>query len=705
MALGTAPLATEPLDSKRGLEALDPPVLIALAQMEVDAGRPDRNVERMLLLIERARLDGASIVAFPELCIPGYFLGDLWEIDALIEDCARYSRVICEASRGIAVVFGNVAFQAGAAGEDGRLRKFNAAWVCRDGSFIERPALPAPLPHGVQPKTLHPNYRIFDDDRHFHSLRKIAAETGTALFDWMVPWEIPLPAASGRAPIRLGVQLCEDLWHRDYRDRGAPVDSLRAWQRAGADLVINLSASPWTQGKNEKRNRVVREAMAGASLPLFYVNLVGAQNNGKNVLVFDGGSSAYYPDGSLAARAAAWQEDLLLLDLRSLASPSAPPAADPASASSSQAILDTCASAPARSRAITRAIPRSQPRQADEGMEDIVEAIIEGLRHFDALHDDRGRYLVGVSGGVDSSVVASLLQIAFGPKRVFAVNLPTRFNADLTKKNARELCAALGIEYIVCPIEDLYRNLSATLRRSGFEGAPGNWTVQVEENLQARIRGADMLAGIAAKCGLFFTNNGNKTEIALGYATLYGDINGAIAPIADLYKPQVLGLAEHLNRHRFRREIIPVNLLDGTLPPSAELSADHDITLGRGDPIKYGYHDALLNRMIEYRYHIVDLLEWYCAGELLERIGWHDEERIRQWFPDHRSFIEDLEEVAEAMRRNYFKRIQAPPIIVLSKRAFGFDLRESQLPAWWPKRYLELKKSLLAGDHPNAGPR
>lgn len=684
MASGTAPIASDPLGSTRGLEGLDFPLLIALAQMEVEAGRPDRNVEKMLLLIDRARAKGAAIVAFPELCIPGYFLGDLWEIDALIEDCARFSRVICEASEGITVVFGNVAFQAGAVGEDGRLRKFNAAWVCHDGSFIERPSLPVPLPDGVQPKTLHPNYRVFDDDRHFHSLRKIAAETDTALFDWMVPWEIPLPVAKEATPIRLGVQICEDLWHLDYRDRGAPIDTLRAWYRAGADLVINLSASPWTQGKNDKRNQVVREAMTGSRLPLFYVNLVGAHNNGKNVLVFDGGSSAYCPDGSLAGQAASWREDLLLCDLGAFGS-SAAHAADRASVSPSYAVLDS--SAPT--------LP--PPPTLRGGMEEIAEAIIVGLRHFDAIHDRKGRYLIGVSGGVDSSVVACLLQIAFGPQRVFAVNLPTRFNADLTKENARTLCTELGIEYIVCPIEDLYRSLATRLRETGFESVPGDWTVQVEENLQARIRGADMLAGIAAKCGLLFTNNGNKTETALGYATLYGDINGAIAPIADLYKPQVLALAEHLNRSHFRREVIPANLLDGTVPPSAELSVDHDITRGRGDPIKYGYHDALLTKMIEYRYHLVDLLRWYCAGELLDRIGWRDEERFRQWFPDHRSFVEDLEELAERLRRNCFKRIQAPPIIVLSKRSFGFDLRESQLPAWWPQRYLELKKRLLEG--------
>ena len=218
----------------------------------------------------------------------------------------------------------------------------------------------------------------------------------------------------------------------------------------------------------------------------------------------------------------------------------------------------------------------------------------------------------------------------------------------------------------------------------------------MDENLQARIRGSDMLAGIAAKFGLVFTNNGNKTEVALGYATLYGDVNGAVAPIADLYKTQVFALARHLNEAVFQREVVPRNLIDGDTVPSAELSAAQDVTRGLGDPIRYGYHDALLRQLIEYRRHPLDILEWYRAGELLpERIGWSDEARFRAYFPSPRAFVEDLEWVAEQVRVNCFKRIQAPPIIVLSKRAFGFDLRESQLPAYWPRAYQRVKRAVL----------
>ena len=332
---------------------------------------------------------------------------------------------------------------------------------------------------------------------------------------------------------------------------------------------------------------------------------------------------------------------------------------------------------------------------AQTEIEAIHDAIVTGLRHLDHLRGGGGRYLIGVSGGIDSSVVACMLRIAFGPERVFAVNMPTRFNAGVTRENARALCEALAVDYLSCPIEDLYRALSARIRDLEFPRESGAYTRLVDENIQARIRGSDMLAGLAAKFGLVFTNNGNKTEVALGYATLYGDVNGAVAPIADLYKTQVFALARHLNEAVFRREVVPRNLIDGDTVPSAELSDAQDVTRGRGDPIRYGYHDALLRQIIEYRRHPLDILEWYRTGELLERIGWKDEERFRAYFPETRDFIDDLEWIERQMRVNFFKRIQAPPIVVLSKRAFGFDLRECQLPAYSPRAYERVKQELL----------
>ncbi len=625
---------------------------IALVQMEVRAGRPDLNVARMLEHMDRARDAGAEIVAFSEMCIPGYIIGDVWEVDALVEDFAAYSDMIVDASEALTVLFGNVAIDKSRIGEDGRVRKYNAVHVCSDGRYLMRKGVPDVLPHGVQPKTLHPNYRFFDDDRHFYSLRKLAVAEGRQINDWLVPFEV---SRKGGGSFKFGVQLCEDIWCQDYSCDHEVLDTLNVFHQRGADAVFNLSASPWTWQKNAKRSRVVHEVLARSPLPFFYVNHVGAQNNGKNILVFDGDTTAYSSDGEICQRATSWREQMLLVPNGDLAA--------------------------------------STPRS---GLDDIYNGIITGLRHLDHVRGQENRFLIGVSGGLDSSVSLAMLVQAVGPERVFAVNMPTRFNAEVTRDNARRICEALNVDYLICPIQDLYELLSKKIRNSAFPRTAGNYTRLVDENLQARIRGADVLAGIAAKCGLIFTNNGNKTETALGYSTLYGDVNGAVAPIADLYKTQVFDLATYLNDEVYGREVIPPNLINGEVVPSAELSEAQDVTKGLGDPIRYGYHDALLRQLIEYRKHPLDVLRWFADGRLFDELGYDNQAEFLQHFPDTAAWVADLEWVDRQMRLNYFKRIQAPPIIVLSKRAFGFDLRESQLPEYFPGAYLALKSEVLA---------
>ena len=640
---------------------------IVLVQMEVAPGRPDRNVERMLERIERHR-DGAEVVVFSEMCVPGYLIGDAWEIDALVTDFASWSETVREASAGLTVLFGNVAVDPARLSEDGRLRKFNAVWVCHDGEYVRRSGLPAELPCGVHPKTLHPNYRFFDDDRHFHSVRKLAGEHGRPVADWTVPYEVPRRDGD---TFRFGVQVCEDVWCHDYAGEGGVLDTVAMWRRHGAEAVFNLSASPWTWEKNEKRHRTVREVLARSPLPFFYVNQVGAQNNGKNVLVFDGDTTAYAPDGGVVGRLPAWKEG----ELRVGGTPDAAPAASPRELGI---------------RPGPGAAPGERPGRARE-LDAILNALASGLRHLDGLRDGRARFLVGVSGGVDSSLVTALLAHVLGPERVLAVNMPTRFNSEVTRNNARDLSERLGVDYLVCPIEELYERVAGMVRDARFAAGEGAYTTLVDENVQARIRGADVLAGLAAKFGAVFTNNGNKTETALGYATLYGDVNGAIAPIADLYKTDVFALARHLNETVFGREVIPANLYDGTTVPSAELSGAQDVTRGLGDPIRYGYHDAVLRQMIEYRRHLVDFFEWMLEGTFFERIGWNGSLRSLDDFAGAEEWIEDLEWIDRQLRVNYFKRIQAPPIIVVSKRAFGFDLRETQGPEYRPRRYAGLR--------------
>ena len=624
--------------------------LIALAQMNVLPGRPDANLARMGELIAEARDLGAEIVVFSELCLSGYIIGDLWEVDALVEDFASYSDEVRVLTRGITAVFGNVVVDRGSLGEDGRIRKYNAVFVCSDGEFVVRDDVPDDLPHGAHPKVLHPNYRFFDDDRHFYSLRKLAQARGRSVEDWIVPYQVD--RSDGRA-FRFGVQLCEDMWCQDYECNGQTPDTLRLYHARGAQAVFNLSASPWTWQKNDKRNRVVHEILARSPVHFFYVNQVGAQNNGKNIIVFDGDTTAYAPDGSIAHRAPAWQEQLVLC-------------------------RDQAVVAPALGE-----------------MEAVHRALLAGLRHLDHLRAQENRYLIGVSGGIDSSVVVAMLVEAVGPERVFAVNMPTRFNALITQDNARVMCESLGVDYLSCPIEDVYQQVSSRIRNLTFPRSAGTYDRLVDENIQARVRGSDILSGLAAKHGLLFTNNGNKTELALGYCTLYGDLGGAIAPIADLYKVQVYELGRFLNERVFGREVIPENLLSMDTVPSAELSEEQDVTRGLGDPIKYGYHDAVLRQLIEYRHHVVDLMQWLLDGELLDRLEWREASAFEGYFPNSASWLEDLEWVERQLRMSFYKRVQAPPLIVLSKRAFGSDLRETQWPEYRVRRYEDLRRQVL----------
>jgi len=628
---------------------------IALVQMDVKPGRPDLNVANMVKQLDRVRAAGGEIAVFSELCISGYILGDLWEVDAYVEDFASYSEEIRAASDDLTVVFGNVATDRAHIGQDGRLRKYNAVYVCSNGQYVERPQLPTELPHGIHPKTLQPNYRFFDDDRHFFSLRQLAEAEGCVPFDWIHPYSVSL--RDGQT-FRFGVQLCEDMWCQDYRYDGDILDTLKVYKQRGAQAVFNLSASPWTWQKNDKRHRVVNEILQASPLPFFYVNQVGAQNNGKNILVFDGDSTAYTSGGHATHRTQPWIDD----------------------------VVYTRNSAP---------IPSPQSEE-----EAIFSGLQTGLRHLDHLRGSENKFLVAASGGIDSSVVLCLLERTFGSERVCAVNMPTRFNSQITQDNARHLCNALGIDYLSCPIGDLYDAVSQRIQAVEFDHHAGEYTHLVDENIQARIRFADVLSGIAAKHGMLFTNNGNKTEVALGYATLYGDVSGAIAPIADLYKVQVFALARHINQCVYGREIIPDNIINGQTVPSAELSEAQDVTKGLGDPIKYGYHDALLRQLIEYRRCACDFIQWYLDGVFFERLDWNGIEQFHVYFPTAKSWIADLQWIENQVRINFFKRIQAPPIIVLSKRAFGFDLRETQRPFYTPRQQLDLTARLLEQNWP-----
>ena len=276
---------------------------IAMAQMEVVPGHPDVNTATILRFIEEARAKGADVVIFPEMAVPGYFLGDTWEQSAFLRDCESYGRDIIAASKDITVMFGNVAIDWQKKNNDGRVRKYNAFFIARDGELIQ----PDNMPYPYTIKTLMPNYREFDDTRHFFSLQKLARELGTTPSKLLSPVTLKIRDDY----YRVGCLLCEDGWSDDYEF--APFELLE--EKEQLDFYVNISASPYTLGKNDKRNRVFGRQAREAGVPLFYVNCIGLQNNGKTVYTFDGSSTAYNESGHVVRTLPEYEEALTILPL------------------------------------------------------------------------------------------------------------------------------------------------------------------------------------------------------------------------------------------------------------------------------------------------------------------------------------------------------------------------------------------------------
>ena len=626
---------------------------IAMAQMEVIPGHPDLNAEKILQLMAEAREQGTDLIIFPEMSIPGYLLGDTWEQSSFLADCENYGKDIIAATAGteLTVIFGNIAVDWEKKNNDGRVRKYNALFVAQNGKLVQPDCMPYPFVI----KTLMPNYREFDDTRHFFSLQKLARELGTTPGKLLSPISLRLKGKD----YQIGCLLCEDGWSDNYEI--TPLAELTNDEKV--DFLVNISASPYTLGKNHRRNVVFGQQAKENKAPLFYVNAIGLQNNGKTIYTFDGASTAYNSEGKVVAMASAYEERLTLLDFDSLA---------------------------------------NLPVQEEEKLTDIAQihrALKYGISHFlRNIHMER--VVIGISGGIDSAVAAALYTEILGPDKVLLVNMPSVYNSETTKGLSAQLAKNLGCHYMVVPIQHsvdhTIEQLEGTPMEFIAEGTESQLKVSsfVAENIQARDRSARVLAGAAAAFGGGFTCNANKAETTVGYSTLYGDQSGFLAALADLWKHQVYALAYYLNQEVFHKEAVPQGIID--IVPSAELSNAQNVDEGKGDPLKYPYHDYLFRAFVERWQKAApeDILAWYSEGRLEEELGC-EKGLVNTYFPTADEFITDLERWWNLFTgMAVAKRIQAPPILAISRRAYGFDHREAQNGPYYTRRYKKLKAAL-----------
>jgi NAD+ synthase (glutamine-hydrolysing) len=571
---------------------------IALAQLNPTSGDINGNKAQILEAIGAASAWGADLLVTPEMALPGYCIGDLVEDAGFLAANERALLDIAGAARGITAIVGFIDFDLAARNESGAIRKFNAAAVVRDGRVLQRAH-----------KTLLPSYRYFDDKRFFApgTLREPVA----------------VPVRGGT--VRLGVSICEDLWDEFY-----DVKPLAELVSKGADLLLNLNASPFCPGKRQERDAIIRRHLAQLRRPLAYINTTGAADNGKNIIPFDGESLVYDATGRLIAIGQQFREQLLVVDLDG----DVPAVALP---------------------------PIDRDREIYDGL---VMALRDYMRKtgFD-------RAVVAVSGGIDSALALAIAADALGPGRVSAFNMPSQFNSATTRSIAERVARAFGVTYGVIPIQELDERVRAVFEahahpiREGFTG----------ENLQARIRGLLMMAE-SNDTGALLISCGNETEIALGYATLYGDMCGGVSLIGDLSKLDVYRLARYVNA-RHGVEKIPEETFH--LKPSAELAAN------QYDPFDYWVVAPIVGEIVERRTSPAALVR------LFEQRGLDPARFIRDAdgrtiYDKHstESFSAVVYDCFRRIRRSVYKRLQGPPIIVVTERAFGFDLRETIINGW-----------------------
>jgi len=568
-------------------------VRVGIAQINAGVGDLEGNVEKILQFTEAASRQGVDIVAFPELAVTGYPPEDLLLKPQFVEDnYASLERIAKKTSLlEVAIVVGFVD-----RGDD----IYNAAAVISKGKIA-----------GIYHKNYLPNYGVFDEKRYFKT------GTGSPLF---LLWGIPV-----------GINICEDIWYPD-----GPCMSQAL---AGAQIIININSSPYHAGKWRFRERMISTRASDNAVFIAYANMVGGQDE----LVFDGQSMVFNPRGELIARGKQFEEDLIMADidlhLVELARLHDPRRREKMSSPQVSPQMTTVK--------VSDVLPKKKkvrlaPRTAESlsSTEEVYQALVLGTRDYVRKNGFK-KVVIGLSGGIDSSLVAMIAVDALGKKNVAGVFMPSQYTLSESGEDVQGLVKNLGIRLVTIPIQDIFKNYINTLSEE-FTGLKPDVT---EENIQARIRGNIMMA-LSNKFGWLVLTTGNKSEMSVGYATLYGDMAGGFAVIKDVPKTLVYELARYRNM-RGKEGVAPIPERVLVKEPTAELRPGQKDT----DSLPpYEMLDPILHAYVEEDRSVKEIAA----------MGYREETVAR---------------VVSMVDRSEYKRRQAPPGIKITPRAFGKDWR------------------------------
>ena len=534
---------------------------IALAQLNYHVGNFAANTGKIITAIQQAEAQGAELIVFSEQCICGYPARDFLEFNDFINHCTEALNEIAKHTGKIAALIGGPRKNPVAEGKD----LYNSAFFIHEGQVQH-----------ITDKTLLPVYDVFDEYRYFEPNRKFEVFT-----------------FKGK---RLAITICEDIWNVGNDNplyATCPLDEMIGQQ---PELILNLSASPFSYKQHTERMNVIRANVARYNIPMIYVNQVGAQTE----LIFDGGSVAVNQKGEVVHQSKFFEEELAYVDTDNL------------NANSTALAVDTNA------------------------MQLIHDGLVLGIRDYFAKLGFK-KAILGLSGGIDSALVLYLAAQALGKENVLSLLLPSGFSTDHSLADAKQLCLNLDTRYETVPIEDNFQQFLTTLHPF-FKDLPFS---VAEENIQARVRGV-LLMAFSNKFGYILLNTTNKSEAAVGYGTLYGDMCGGLAVLGDVYKTQVFDLCRYINRNG---EVIPANII--SKPPSAELRPNQKDS----DSLpEYDILDKILYQYIEKRQGPKELVTMGFDQKLVDR-------------------------VLKMVNGNEWKRFQAPPILRVSPKAFGMGRR------------------------------